>query len=364
MIQNLIHVLKKLDVKELIGIPDSVLAEILHEISKDNFFKISVPSNEGSSVAEYFGNYLATGHTYRAIVFAQNAGLGNMVNPLTSLVDSNVYQIPFILLLGLRGDIEDEPQHLSMGNITRPILELLKFEIFELDENTNLADLEDLINKAFLTKSRLALVVRRKVFKSVQFTYPDSPSTLTRKQVISKYVSNFGDSCMYFGSTGMIGRELYEIAEDKKIQSKVLITPGSMGHFSSLIKGFKKIHPNVPTIAFEGDGSVLMHLGNFVDFLESKAQSHIHVILNNKCHASVGGLNTFLQSQSVTDALKFELDAKILRNTAEVEEEIKRFSLGDSVVHEILVTPGNEIKIGRPKISFNEQIKQFRDSFQ
>lgn len=361
MISEFIKILKRLEVKEFIGIPDSVLASLMSEIDKDPYFKVSIPSNEGSSISEYFGKYLAKEKNKRVMIFAQNAGLGNMVNPLTSLIDDHVYQVPIVLVIGLRGSDKDEPQHSSMGMITRPLLKLLGFELCELNENSDVGKIFDVIDRAYSGKGRLALIISRNTFKTLNLNYAEGANVLRRKDVISSYMQHFGDKCWYFGSTGMIGRELYEIAQLHNLENKVLISPGSMGHFTSIIKGFKSERPDIPTIAFEGDGSILMHLGNFVDLIESKPQNHLHVILNNGSHASVGGIRTFLQTKSLLNLLKYSPQYRIFKSSYDLDVNFQNLSeLQGSLYHEIHISLGNENEIGRPTTSYSEQLLNFQ----
>src|SRR5689334_21682419 len=91
------------------GVPDSLMKELLMYVDQAKLQHYISP-NEGLAIGLAAGYHFATGKI--PLVYLQNSGLGNIINPITSLADKEVYGVPMILLIGWRGQpgSKDEPQ--------------------------------------------------------------------------------------------------------------------------------------------------------------------------------------------------------------------------------------------------------------
>lgn len=102
-----------------VGVPDSLLKSFIEKIEKADVESI-VAANEAHAVAIAFGATLAG---KKPCVYLQNSGLGNIVNPITSLCLPS--DIQPLLVIGHRHTL---PQHKVMGNIDKQLLELMGYE--------------------------------------------------------------------------------------------------------------------------------------------------------------------------------------------------------------------------------------------
>jgi len=245
------------------GVPDSLLKDICAYVSDNAPQKRNIiAANEGNAVALAAGYYLATGKI--GLVYMQNSGLGNAVNPLTSLADPEVYSVPMLLLIGWRGEpgVKDEPQHVKMGKVTLNLLETLGMPYRILDE-----DYENKINDAIEymknNKAPYALVVKKGVFeeyklqKKVKTNYE-----LNREGAIKTVVQLLDEMDVVVSTTGKTSRELFELRDsNKQGHEKDFLTVGSMGHSSSIALGIALEKPNRNVYCFDGDGALIMHMG-------------------------------------------------------------------------------------------------------
>ncbi|HUN56408.1 MAG TPA: phosphonopyruvate decarboxylase [Smithella sp.] len=283
------------------GVPDSLLKPFCSCLSdrlpSNRHF---ITANEGAAVGLAAGVYLATGKP--ALVYMQNSGVGNAVNPLTSLADPKVYGIPMLLIIGWRGEpgVKDEPQHAKQGEITLEILKTLGIPYEVLPQEFALA--EAAVNNAFeFMRSKAApyaLVVRKDTFEpygAVKKDTTPSPYTLTREeaiQIILKITSTMNKP-VFVSTTGMASRELYEnrIRMGRKGDSDFL-TVGSMGHASSIALGIALNEPDRTVFCIDGDGAMLMHMGALATIAEAGVTNFKHIVINNGAHDSVGGQPT------------------------------------------------------------------------
>lgn len=189
-IGSFISHIKKLGIETLIGVPDSTLKTFCDYISDEGReeFKHFVPANEGAAIGIAIGDYLATGRP--ACVYMQNSGLGNIVNPITSLANEEVYQIPILLLIGWRGDPgkQDEPQHKFMGRITESLLDNLEIAHAVVEVDTTLAEVNAIFAKARLalsSKQQFAIVVKRGSFENKKELVRENCYSLVREEAIA-----------------------------------------------------------------------------------------------------------------------------------------------------------------------------------
>lgn len=279
------------------GVPDSLLADFCAYVSDrvpaENHV---INANEGGAVALAAGYHLATGRL--PVVYLQNSGLGNVVNPLLSLVDPGVYGIPILFVIGWRGEpgVADEPQHATQGRLMPELLRALELEYDVLDADT--VDLEVLLagirERMGDTGRSHALLVRKGTFSRY-----DGGSARTnglegtRAEAVAAVLAGVGASDVVVSTTGMTSREVYEYrARSGEGHERDFLTVGSMGHCSQIALGVAQHAPTRTVWCIDGDGAVLMHMGSLAVIGTQKPSNLRHVVVNNGAHDSVGGQPT------------------------------------------------------------------------
>ena len=279
------------------GVPDSLLKDICgfvndHVAPKRHVITI----NEGAAVALATGYHLATGKV--GLVYLQNSGLGNLVNPLTSLADPEVYSIPMLLLIGWRGEprVPDEPQHRKQGRITLPFLSTLEipWAVLPHDQEQAEACLATALATARERHIPYALVVRKGTFSKYEPKNVErSDYEMTREQAIAAVLETISPRSLIVSSTGMASREVFEYRERHgQEHASDFLTVGSMGHASHIALGIADGQPTRSVYCLDGDGAVLMHLGALATIGARQPANLKHVVLNNGAHDSVGGQPT------------------------------------------------------------------------
>ena len=282
------------------GVPDSLLKYPIACFSEllDSAHKPC--TNEGSALALAMGHFLASNTP--ALVYLQNSGLGNIVNPLLSLAHTSVYGIPSVCLIGWRGEIQadgtqisDEPQHRAQGRLTPDLLKILEVPFAILDSDTqdweNIFD--ELINTSISKQTPVALLVKSGTFTPFQLkdTCDIHSSDPTRQEIISQVLGCLPKHARVFSTTGMASREVFEhrFYRSEPLNNDFL-TVGGMGHASSIAAGYALQSPDTPIVCIDGDGASLMHLGAYS--FTSQCKNFIHILVNNFSHDSVGGQPT------------------------------------------------------------------------
>jgi len=289
--------IRQLGIEVLTGVPDSTLKEFCDYINSEQtgLVHYTVP-NEGSAVGIATGTYLSTGKP--ACVYMQNSGIGNTVNPVTSIANAEVYSIPIFFIVGYRGapGTKDEPQHKFMGRITEKIFDCLEIEHEVIDKNTSETELNGVFGKAknaLENKKQFALIIKKDTFdKRVNADYSNG-NELNREHVISELIKRTDSNDLIVSTTGKISREVYEQSDLVLNNHKqCFLTVGGMGHASMIAFSIAKKSPSKRVICMDGDGAALMHLGNMAFIGKQNAQNLIHICLNNEAHESVGGMPT------------------------------------------------------------------------
>jgi phosphonopyruvate decarboxylase len=276
------------------GVPDSLLKSLLlHFQQHIDPCKHIITANEGLAVALASGYYISTGKL--PMVYMQNSGLGNAINPLTSLADAEVYAIPMILLIGWRGmpGKKDEPQHLKMGRVTGQLLQALEIPLFilEQDETQAFEIVDEAISLALNHKKPVALLVPDNVFEEQTTRQLVSTYPLSREMVLQKLIQTFNDEIVVC-TTGKTGREFFELNRQReKPIEKTFLTVGSMGLANHVALGID-MHVSGRVIMIDGDGAILMHMGSMTAVGRWATDSFVHIIINNGCHESVGAQPT------------------------------------------------------------------------
>ena len=278
------------------GVPDSLLKSFCAYVTDTCGDDHIIAANEGGAVGLAAGHYLATGKP--ALVYMQNSGQGNAVNPLASLADPDVYSIPMVLLVGWRGEpgVRDEPQHVKQGKVTLSLFETLGIptEVLPEDESEAMELARKMVERAKSEKRPVALVVRKGLFAEYKLQNKVADiAELKREDAIQGILSALPDDAVVVSTTGMISREVYETRERLgQGHARDFLTVGSMGHAIMIALGIAKAQPKRKVICLDGDGAGIMHLGNMAICGQSSCSNLTHIVLNNAAHDSVGGQPT------------------------------------------------------------------------
>lgn len=279
------------------GVPDSLLKNVCAYIT-DNFPKENniITANEGAAVGVAAGHYLATGKI--PMVYMQNSGLGNAINPLLSLADDKVYSIPMLLMIGWRGEPgkHDEPQHVKQGEVTTQLLDTMAIPYIVLPEEDATAAMavDSIIGDCRKTMKPHAIVIKKGTFgpyklrATVANNYP-----LCREEALKLVASQLPKDAIIVSTTGKLSRELYEYRDEAhESHGSDFLTVGSMGHSSSIALGIALAKPYRKVFCFDGDGAFIMHMGALTNIGHLAPSNYIHIIFNNGAHESVGGQPT------------------------------------------------------------------------
>lgn len=279
------------------GVPDSFLSGLCDELFTrwgTDGPRHTVAHNEGGAIGLCAGHYLATGRP--ALCYMQNSGLGNTVNPLTSLMDGRVYALPCLLVIGWRGEpgVKDEPQHIKQGAVTLEQLDLLDIPYAILSPD----DSEQDFHAAFSTllsalgQGRVAaLVVRKGALKASAKPDYRNPYTLTRERAAEILLAQMEPEDIVVSTTGKLSREIFEIRERTGCgHEKDFLTVGSMGHASMIALQIAREKPSRQVWCLDGDGASLMHLGALPVIAQAAPANLIHAVIENGAHETVGGM--------------------------------------------------------------------------
>ena len=255
-----------------------------------------IAANEGNAIALAVGHHLATGTI--PMVYMQNSGEGNAVNPLLSLADGDVYRIPLLLCIGWRGEpgVHDEPQHVKQGKVTLSLLDTMgiPFQILSSEPDELKVQVEKAYAHMRSEGNPYALIIQKGLFGDYALkNAQDVEGTMSREEALELVAKHTAQDAIYVSTTGMASRELYEIRErNGESHQKDFLTVGSMGHASQIALGIALSKKNRQVVCLDGDGAALMHLGGMAIIGTTKPENYVHIILNNGAHDSVGGQPT------------------------------------------------------------------------
>jgi len=279
------------------GVPDSLLKDFCACITDCvPIERHIIAANEGSAVAIASGYYLATGKP--ALVYMQNSGIGNAVNPLLSLADPKVYRIPMLLVVGWRGEpgVKDEPQHIKQGEVTLNLFDTMQIPTTVIDEDETVAEeqFRQLLTQIKSTFSPHAAIIRKDLFSSYKLkNKPANNFTLSREEALQTVIDSLREDDIVISTTGKLSRELFEYRVLKgEGHEKDFLTVGSMGHSISIALGVALSKPDRLVYCLDGDGAVIMHMGAMTNIGALGLKNIRHIIFNNGSHESVGGQPT------------------------------------------------------------------------
>ena len=338
------------------GVPDSLLKNVCAYIT-DHFVteRNVIAANEGAAVGLAAGYYLATKKI--PVVYMQNSGLGNAVNPLMSLTDKEVYNIPLLLLVGWRGEpgVKDEPQHIKQGKVTLPLLEAMgiKYAIMSQNETEFLSQLNYANFYMNETHEPFAFVIPKGTFEEYKLQQDGEVILpLKREAAIQLIASSLSKEDIIVSTTGMISRELFEYRTSAFMEhEKDFLTVGSMGHASQIALGIALEKKKCKVFCFDGDGSTLMHMGSLAIIGSLHPDNYVHVIFNNGAHDSVGGQPTVafnIDLCKIAQAGGYEA-ALSVSDSDSLCEALKRITyMHGPILLEVKVRKGARKDLGRP----------------
>lgn len=354
--QFFIETLKDNGIDFFAGVPDSLLKNICAYMT-DTLprEKNIIAANEGGAVGIAAGYHLATGRI--ACVYMQNSGEGNIINPLASLTDKEVYNIPVLLLIGWRGKPgeHDEPQHIKQGKITTGLLNTLgvDYTVLNKDENKAKAQIEHAVRHMTRTNEVYALVIEKDTFEAYALeSTKESPLTLSREEAIKTVASHMGDKDVAVSTTGMISRELFEHRTSMgESHERDFLTVGSMGHASQIALGIALEKKDRKIWCFDGDGATIMHMGNMAITASLAPRNYIHVVFNNGAHDSVGGQPTVGLDMDLCAAARSVgyMQTFSVRTAEELLAALDKVTTAEGpVLLQVCVRKGNRKDLGRP----------------
>ena len=289
---------KILEAEFYTGIPDSQLKALCNYLIAtygiDKHHHI-IAANEGNCAALAAGYHLATGKV--PVVYMQNSGEGNIINPLASLLNDKVYAIPVIFVIGWRGEpgVHDEPQHIYQGEVTIKLLDDMGISTYIISKETTEEELSAKMNefKTLLADGKDVAFVIRKGALSYDGTVKYQNDNVMSREEIIKHIVNVTKEDPIISTTGKASRELFEVRVSTGQSHKYdFLTVGSMGHSSSIALGVALNKPDKKIWCIDGDGAVLMHMGAMAVIGANKPVNLVHIVINNGAHETVGGMPT------------------------------------------------------------------------
>lgn len=280
------------------GVPDSQLKALcnylISEYGIDPKHHI-IAANEGNCTALAAGYHLATGKI--PVVYMQNSGEGNVINPVASLLNDKVYAIPCVFIIGWRGEpgVHDEPQHIYQGEVTLKLLGDMDIAYFVISKETTEDEFRvkmQEFRKILANGKQVAFVVRKGALEFDGKVEYKNSNNMMREDIIRHIVEVTGDDPI-ISTTGKASRELFEIREARQEgHEKDFLTVGSMGHASSIALGIAIQNPDRKIWVIDGDGAALMHMGAMAVIGTNAPKNLVHIIINNEAHETVGGMPT------------------------------------------------------------------------
>jgi phosphonopyruvate decarboxylase len=365
--------LRRLGYSQYAGVPCSFFTSVINYVIDDPASDYVGAASEGEAVGITFGAFLAGRKT---VTMCQNSGLGNMVNPLTSL--NYPFRVPTLLIVTWRGQpqVKDEPQHEQMGRIMHHLLETLEIpclpfpvteaEIAETMEQAE-ASMEQR-NRPFalvMQKGSVAphALSRRLEPKSIKTDLQQNLSAntnerLTRTAAIELILDALAGDEAIIATTGKTGRELFTISD----RPNHFYVVGGMGTASAIGFGVAHTLPKQPVVVIDGDGAALMKLGTLATIGFYQPSNLLHIVLDNETHDSTGG------QQTASGIVRFAALAAAANYRSafagdcpeEIREAVRllRRRAGPSLLH-VKIKPGSPANLGRPTVAPHEVKERF-----
>lgn len=358
------ELLERKGVEFMLGVPDSLLKHFgSFAFDKGNDL---IAANEGGALAIAAGYHLASGKI--PMIYLQNSGFGNIVNPLTSLVDEEVYSIPVLIMVGWRGhpDAQDEPQHIKPGKTQEEQLKALQLPYAILSGDEALAQKQ--IDTAFevmnTNPAPYVLLVPPKTFEEYSFTGKEIASySLKREEALEQIIQKLGEKDIIVSTTGKTSRELFELREKYGHgHQRDFLTVGSMGHASQIALGIAMEKKGRPVYCIDGDGAMIMHMGALAIIGDQKPKNFRHILINNGAHESVGGQPTAgfnIDFRKIAEGCGYKKAMRV-EDPESLGKTLDEFlSTEGPVLLEIMTKTGARKDLGRPTLSPQENKQNF-----
>ncbi len=355
------------------GVPDSQLKALCNFLM--NKYGIDpkhhvIAANEGNCTALAAGYHLATGKV--PVVYMQNSGEGNIINPVASLLNDKVYAIPMVFVVGWRGEpgVHDEPQHIYQGEVTVKLLDVMGIASFVIGKETSDEEVRNAMvafRELLVQGKNVAFVVRKGALSYDGAVEYKNENTMLREEIIRHVVGVSGEDPIV-STTGKASRELFEIREANHQSHKYdFLTVGSMGHSSSIALGVAINKPNTKIWCVDGDGAVLMHMGAMAVIGANAPKNLVHVVINNSAHETVGGQPTVagkIDLVAIAKACGYRKTISVDSFDA-LDQALKSAKASDELVLiEVKCSIGAREDLGRPtttalqnKVNFVEYLK-------
>ena len=340
------------------GVPDSLLKNICSYITDNTPSENHIiAANEGNALAIGVGYHLSTGKV--PLIYMQNSGLGNVINPLLSLADQDVYSVPLLMMIGWRGEpgVKDEPQHKKQGRVTVALLEAMEIPYKVLTADSNIEEakvaLKAMLSIAKKENKPCALLIKKGFFEDYKFQSDilyERP--LYREQAIEIIVNNLNEPDIVVSTTGVASRELFEYREKLKSgHERDFLTVGGMGHVSQIALGIALQKKNRQVYCLDGDGSLIMHMGTLAINASMNCRNFKHIVFNNSAHDSVGGQPTVgdrIDIASIASNVGYQW-VKMVSEESEIRLALNEMADVDTpALLEIQVKRGFRKDLGRP----------------
>ncbi|MBR3645811.1 MAG: phosphonopyruvate decarboxylase [Lachnospiraceae bacterium] len=355
------------------GVPDSQLKALCNYLMGtygiDQKHHI-IAANEGNCTALAAGYHLATGKV--PVVYMQNSGEGNIINPVASLLNDKVYAIPMIFIVGWRGEpgVHDEPQHIYQGEVTVKLLEDMDIKSFVIGKETTDEEVESVMSdfkKILSSGKQVAFVIRKGALSYDGKVEYKNENTMVREEIIKHIIKVSGEDPI-ISTTGKASRELFEARVANGQSHKYdFLTVGSMGHSSSIALGVALNKPDRKIWCIDGDGAVLMHMGSMAVLGANNPKNLVHIVINNSAHETVGGMPTVAGKIDVVAIAKAcgYPNAVCVDSFEKLDEELNAAkSRKELSLIEVKCSIGAREDLGRPtttaienKLNFMEYIK-------
>ncbi len=350
------------------GVPDSQLKALcnylMHTYGIDSHHHI-IAANEGNCTALAAGYHLATGKV--PVVYMQNSGEGNIINPAASLLNEKVYAIPVVFIIGWRGEpgIHDEPQHIYQGEVTLKLLEDMGIASFVISRDTTDEEVQAAMNrfKEILSAGKdAAFVIRKGALTYDEPVVYHNDYTMLREEIIHHITAATGEDPI-ISTTGKASRELFETRTANAQSHKYdFLTVGSMGHASSIALGVALNKPNQKIWCIDGDGAALMHMGSLAVIANNKPENLVHIVINNTSHETVGGMPTAASTADLTAAAKAcgYPNAVCVDSFERLDEELDKAKKRNELSFiEVKCSIGARSDLGRPTTTALENKENF-----
>ncbi|MDE7201033.1 MAG: phosphonopyruvate decarboxylase [Lachnospiraceae bacterium] len=364
--------IKNIGIHTIAGVPDSTLKQFCDAVCLDEGkeFQHYVTANEGAAVGLATGVYLAEKRP--CLVYLQNSGLGNIINPLASIANQEVYGIPVLFVVGWRGEpgIKDEPQHVYQGKVTCELLEVMDVPYSVIDDTTSESRLKEILVQAHRQMEdnrQYAIVVKKGAFEK-EYTFSwENGYEFVREQALKIILEKVYNDSYIVSTTGKISRELYEQSDILYgNHDRLFMTVGGMGHASMIAYGMAQADENRCIVCIDGDGAVMMHMGALAFLAKQSPKNLLHIVINNAAHESVGAMPTGFSGQTYSQIAKAcgysgtylvqtgsELEAALL--AAKDRKELSMI--------EVMTSLDSRADLGRPKESARENRIHFMSGY-